>query len=145
MDKRVSMKEFLDIYNQALAADDYTESGIYGADVTIHWNGIYCNVGDGATAYNHIISNIESGIEESDDEIDLWNTLYELTADPWTETEEEKAESEKAFYEDLKNGEVKIYLDCLKENRSIYQNENDDDMVKKYDAAIEAIKRYERG
>lgn len=64
-DKKVSMTEFLRIYDQALNADDRTESGIYGEDVTIHWNGIYCNVGDGATAYNHIISNIESVIDEN--------------------------------------------------------------------------------
>lgn len=64
-DIKVSMTDFLRIYNNALAEDDYTKNGIYGKDVTIHWNGWYCSVGDGATAYNNIISNIESVIEEN--------------------------------------------------------------------------------
>ena len=72
MDKQVTMKEFLEIYNKALAEDDYYKSGIYGKDVTIHWNGIYCSVGDGATAYNEIISNIAAVIEENEpNELDL--------------------------------------------------------------------------
>ena len=68
MDKQVTMKEFLEIYNKALAEDDYYKSGIYGKDVTIHWNGIYCNVGDGATAYNHIICGLEDAMTELCDE-----------------------------------------------------------------------------
>ena len=74
-DRKVSMTEFLKIYNKALGEmfenndnDDYEDNKIYGHDVTIHWNGIYCNVGDGATAYNHIISNIESVLEELGEE-----------------------------------------------------------------------------
>ena len=67
-DKKVSRSEFIRAYNLALdemfGNDNYEDNEIYGHDVTIHWNGIYCNVGDGATAYNHIISNIESVIEE---------------------------------------------------------------------------------
>ena len=68
-DRKVSMTEFLEIYNRALEEEDLTESGIYGKDVTIHWNGIYCNVGDGATAYNYIISSIEDVIEENGEEL----------------------------------------------------------------------------
>lgn len=71
-DIKVSMRDFLRIYNQALEemfdGGDCEETGIYGEDVTIHWNGWYCSVGDGATAWNHIISNIESVIEETDEE-----------------------------------------------------------------------------
>ena len=68
MDKKVSRKEFMEIYLKALESDDLTETGIYGCDVTIHWNGIYCSVSDGATAYNHIISNISAVDDELDKE-----------------------------------------------------------------------------
>ena len=45
---------------------DIEKYGIYGHDFTIHWNGIYCNVGDGATPANHIIPAIEDCSEELD-------------------------------------------------------------------------------
>ena len=65
-DRLVSKEEFLEIYNAALTLmfNDIDNSLIYGKDVTIHWNGIYCNCGDGATAYNHIIQGIQDVIDE---------------------------------------------------------------------------------
>lgn len=75
---------------------------------------------------------------------DIWMELYELTADPWTETEDEKIESEKMFYEDMENGDIKVYVDCLKENRAIYEDEDDVAMVKRYDDLIKKIDKYGR-
>ena len=74
--QRVTRKEFLDLYNAAMEmiayydGSDETErfNHLYGYDVTIHWNGVYCDVSDGATAWNHIVSNIENVMEEMDDE-----------------------------------------------------------------------------
>lgn len=71
MDRQVSVEEFLRIYSEALSKhwndmnnDDVEKYGIYGQDFTIHWNGIYCNVGDGATPANHIIPAIRACLEE---------------------------------------------------------------------------------
>lgn len=72
-DTRVARIDFLAIYNIALNemfdnfekecdSDDPTEelpNEIYGHDITIHWHGIYCNCGDGATPSNIIIPAIE--------------------------------------------------------------------------------------
>ena len=76
--EKVTRKEFLELYDAAMKMLDYYDgtkekdrfNHIYGYDVTIHWNGVYCNCSDGATAWNHIISNIESVNEELDDEDD---------------------------------------------------------------------------
>ena len=76
--QRVTKKEFLELYDAALTMLEYYNgtdererfNHIYGHDydVTIHWNGFYCNCGDGATAWNHIISNIQGIIDEFDNE-----------------------------------------------------------------------------
>ena len=67
-DVRVSRIDFVAIYNQALEEmfdnfekdnSDETPNDIYGYDITIHWHGIYCNCGDGATPSNIIIPAIE--------------------------------------------------------------------------------------
>lgn len=72
-DVRVARIDFLALYNQALeemfdimdkeiATDktpDDVPNDIYGHDITIHWHGIYCNCGDGATPSNIIIPAIE--------------------------------------------------------------------------------------
>ena len=71
---RVSKADFLAIYQSAL--DDMWErsekgednNDIYGYDFTIHWHGIYCNCGDGATPSNYIIPGIEGCIEEDSEE-----------------------------------------------------------------------------
>ena len=72
-DVRVSRLDFLAIYNAALdemfdnfASEngDETPNDIYGYDITVHWHGIYCNCGDGATPSNIIIP----AIEECDNE-----------------------------------------------------------------------------
>ena len=76
--EKVTRKEFLELYDAAMKMLDYYDgteekerfNHIYGYDVTIHWNGVYCNCSDGATAWNHIISNIKSVNEELDDEDD---------------------------------------------------------------------------
>ena len=71
-DVRVSKLDFLALYNDALNEmfdnSDEDENDIYGYDITIHWHGIYCNCGDGATAYNHIIPAIEGVYSEDDEE-----------------------------------------------------------------------------
>ena len=76
-DVRVSKLDFIAIYNDALNEmfnnPDEDENDIYGYDITIHWHGIYCNCGDGATAYNHIITAIENVYNEDDEEcIEYW-------------------------------------------------------------------------
>ena len=72
-DARVSKKDFLDIYQKALGVmfDNMEKSNfdelpndIYGHDITVHWHGIYCNCGDGATPSNYIISGIEGCVDE---------------------------------------------------------------------------------
>ena len=71
-DIRVSKLDFLALYNDALNEmfdqPDEDENDIYGYDITIHWHGIYCNCGDGATAYNNIIPAIENVYNEDDEE-----------------------------------------------------------------------------
>ena len=58
------------MYNEAL--DDMFENpennDIYGYNITVHWHGIYCNCGDGATPCNHIIPAIVSCYEEDNEE-----------------------------------------------------------------------------
>ena len=71
MDKKVTRAEFLEIYKKALDemfASDTDDNDIYGKEVTVHWNGIYCSVEDGATAYNTVISAIEDAMDELDAE-----------------------------------------------------------------------------
>ena len=78
---RVSKIDFLAIYQKALdemfeIMDNVTDertpddipNDIYGHDITIHWHGIYCNCGDGATPTNYIISAIEEMLEEDSEE-----------------------------------------------------------------------------
>ena len=72
-DVRVARIDFVAIYNKALEEmfdnfekdnSDETPNDIYGHDITVHWHGIYCNCGDGATPSNIIIP----AIEECDNE-----------------------------------------------------------------------------
>ena len=72
-DARVSKADFLAIYQKALDEMfdnmekencDELPNNIYGHDITVHWNGIYCNCGDGATPSNYIIPGIEDCNEE---------------------------------------------------------------------------------
>lgn len=74
-DLRVGKADFIAIYNKALEVmfnnlekpnGGELPNDIYGNDFTIHWNGIYCNCGDGAAPSNYIIPAIE-GINEEDD------------------------------------------------------------------------------
>lgn len=77
-EQEVTRKEFLKLYDAALEMLKYWNgtdekerfNHIYGHDydVTIHWNGVYCNCSDGATAWNHIVSNIADVIDELGDE-----------------------------------------------------------------------------
>lgn len=67
-DVRVKRSEFLEIYKEAMDTLGADECELYGNDVTVHWHGIYCNCSDGATAWNHIVSNIESVIDEDGDD-----------------------------------------------------------------------------
>ena len=71
-DVRVSKLDFLALYNDALNEmfdnPNEDENDIYGYDITIHWHGIYCSCGDGATAYNHIITAIENVYNEDNEE-----------------------------------------------------------------------------
>ena len=68
-DVRVSKTDFLEMYQTALDymwEHDDEENDIYGKDFFVHWNGIYCNCGDGAAVSNYLIPGIE-GINEEDD------------------------------------------------------------------------------
>ena len=65
-DKLVTREKFLKKYNKEFDKDD--RGKIYGNDVFIHWNGMFCSVSDGATAYNHIICGLEGAMTELDDE-----------------------------------------------------------------------------
>lgn len=65
-DKLVTREKFLKKYNKELNKDEHGK--IYGNDVTIHWNGMFCTCGDGATAYNHIICGLEDAMTELDGE-----------------------------------------------------------------------------
>lgn len=75
-DQKLTRKEFLELYDAAMTMNHYCDgteqmerfNHIYGYDVTVHWNGFYCNCSDGATAWNWIISNIEGVDNELDGE-----------------------------------------------------------------------------
>ena len=74
-DQKVTRKEFLDLYKAAMEMICYYDGSdekerfnhLYGYPVEVHWNGVYCDCSDGATAWNHIVSNIEGVIEEEDE------------------------------------------------------------------------------
>ena len=99
-DVKVTRREFLDIYDIALEMID-SEFGerteIYGHNVEVHWHGIYCDCGDGATAYNYIVDEINGVIEELDDEDD-----------------EEIAEKETVKKEETKNINKEVSTEKLK-------------------------------
>ena len=72
-DMRVSKADFIAIYNKAI--DDFFDkmetpggeelhNDIDGYDITVHWHGIYCNCGNGATPSNFLIPGIEDVISE---------------------------------------------------------------------------------
>ena len=65
-DKLVTREKFMRKYNKELAKEDHGK--LYGHDVTIHWNGMFCTAEDGATAYNHIICGLEDAMTELDSE-----------------------------------------------------------------------------
>lgn len=73
-DVRVSRKDFVKIHT--MAVDDMfekTESNedgdeIYGYPVTVHWHGIYCDCGDGATPSNLLIPCINDCDDELEEE-----------------------------------------------------------------------------
>ena len=80
-DVRVPKKDFLEMYQKALdtmfdimdkttgdETPDDIPNDIYGHDITVHWHGIYCNCGDGATPSNHIIPGIEGVLDEDESE-----------------------------------------------------------------------------
>lgn len=76
-DKRISRKDFIEIYGKCVVGmfeedDKGIENGpyngrIYGNDMTIHWNGMYCNCGSGAIIANEIIPGIRE-VEKDDEE-----------------------------------------------------------------------------
>ena len=72
-DVRVSKVDFVEMYQKAV--DDFLDkmeepnfdelpNDIEGYDVTVHWHGIYCNCGNGATPSNHLVPGIEDVISE---------------------------------------------------------------------------------
>jgi hypothetical protein len=67
---KVSRQDFVNTYKAAVdemfenPEDD--ENEIYGKNVTVHWNGIYCDCEDGASVYNYIIPAIEDVMSEID-------------------------------------------------------------------------------
>ena len=82
----------------------------------------------------------------------LWELLYELTGDPWTETEEDKEICEREFYKSLDSGDVQIYIDALEENKGYecrpidgIHGEYDFKRMDLYDRIINEIKAYQKG
>lgn len=67
-DVKVTKREFLEVYEEAMNDLGSDECECYGNDVTVHWHGIYCNCNDGAVAWNHIVSGIEGVIDEYGDD-----------------------------------------------------------------------------
>lgn len=71
-DVRVSKLDFMNMFDDALNEmfdnPNEEENDVYGYDVTVHWHGIYCNCGDGAVAYNNIVSAVKDCYEEDDEE-----------------------------------------------------------------------------
>ena len=68
-DTKVRRKDFVELWNAESIKDAYDlDNRSYGCNVTVHWNGYYCNCGDGATAYNNIIC----GVADADEELDDW-------------------------------------------------------------------------
>lgn len=65
-DKLVTRDKFMKKYHKEMNKED--RGKVYGHDVTIHWNGMFCTCSDGATAYNHIICGLEDAMTELDDE-----------------------------------------------------------------------------
>lgn len=66
-DRKVNIEEFLHIYYDELGKefDSVVEdSHIYGHSFTVHWNGIYCDCGDGATPSNHLVPAIKACLDE---------------------------------------------------------------------------------
>lgn len=68
-DIMLTRSEFLDIYCMAMESLGLDKCELDGNDVTVHWNGICCDCGDGAASYNYIISNIEGVIEDEDEDM----------------------------------------------------------------------------
>lgn len=76
-DKQIPRKDFIEIYNKCVSrmfeenekgiGDGPYERRIYGNDMTVHWNGMYCNCGSGAIIANEIIPGIE-GVEDDEEE-----------------------------------------------------------------------------
>lgn len=64
---RVSKLDFIAMYKTALEYmwDHEENNDIYGKDFEVHWNGIYCNCGDGAAPSNYLIPGVE-GIADED-------------------------------------------------------------------------------
>ena len=82
----------------------------------------------------------------------LWALVYELTGDPWTETEEEVEMSKRAFYRDLESGDVQVYIDSLEENKGYdcrpidgIHGEYDFKRMDLYDKVIDEIRTYQKG
>lgn len=73
-DIKVTRKQFCDfrdIAEQLMfngTEDEGERFGCYGKDVTVHWNGMYCNCEDGAAPSNYIFPAILELDEECDDE-----------------------------------------------------------------------------
>lgn len=73
-DCKVTRQQFLNEYYKELDIkfnedeEIADKAHIYGYPITVHWNGIYCDCGDGATPSNYIIPAIEECESELDDE-----------------------------------------------------------------------------
>ena len=70
-DIRISRKDFVTLWEKCTEnnkdGEFRYEDLVYGKNVTVHWNGFYCDCVDGAVAYNNIITSITSVDDEEGD------------------------------------------------------------------------------
>ena len=76
----------------------------------------------------------------------LWAKMYDLTGDPWTETDEEVKACKKQFFKDLKTGDLQLYIDCLEEHKDLecrpidgIHGEYDFERMREFDEVIAAL------
>ena len=150
MARMVSRREFMRIYEEALSkldnsSDDKDLFPIYGANVIIEWNGIACNLGDGATVYNHIITNIPSVDEELDEEEEMFRFSLVNYFDVWGNEEDGwEVNNQCVEFDDLWISEtcsIQDILDYLKTNGWLTTSNQDEIEVDDMGEVIEIMRK----